>query len=303
MKRSRSLSKTIFVGISVAYLAGAGCGKPPTPGTVAPKTTVADAKALHAKHCGACHGENGNGEGPGSRSLWPKARNFRRESFRLVSTKNQIPSVEDVETVIRRGMPGTSMKAFDTLSQNERIALAKHVLELQRAGLRETIIEQARTEQENIDDSVVQRIVDWRTTPSGRATLPEFGDSTADSIRRGRALYLQSGCPSCHGDDGVGRSKVYLYDESRRPTRARDLQHEPFKGGHGRISIALRIRLGMPGTPHPSSPLLSESQLVDLVHYCHSLSHEPKLDLTGFQRRSLATGQEYLKSLGRAAHQ
>ncbi len=100
MKRSRSLSKTIFVGISVAYLAGAGCGKPPTPGTVAPKTTVADAKALHAKHCGACHGENGNGEGPGSRSLWPKARNFRRESFRLVSTKYQIPSVEDVETVI-----------------------------------------------------------------------------------------------------------------------------------------------------------------------------------------------------------
>jgi len=289
--------------MAAACLASAGCGRPATPRTVTAKTTVADARALHAKHCSACHGANGNADGPGSRSIWPKARNFRRENFRLVSTQNQIPSVADVETVIRRGMPGTSMKAFETLSQNERIALAEYVLELQRAGLRETIIEQAQTEQETIDDSVVQQIVDWRTTPSGRATLPEFGDSTADSIRRGRVLYLQSGCSSCHGDDGVGRSELYLYDESRQPTRARDLEHEPFKGGHGRISIALRIRLGMPGTPHPSNPLLSERQLVDLVHYCHSLSQEPKLNLTGFQRRTLATGREYLKSLGRAARE
>lgn len=284
--------------VLVALTALVGCGKIDAPGDP-PATTTPDVKMLYAKYCTACHGDNGDGDGVGSQSLWPMARNFRSESFRLVSTKNRVPSTEDVETVIRLGMPGTSMMAFKELNREARIMLAKYVLELRRSGLEETIAERVRAAGGEMDEDTLRRIVEGRTIPSARVNVRALGDATANSIRRGRLLFDRNGCRGCHGDDGVGSADLPLYDESRRPNRARDLAHEPFKGGHDPASIALRIRLGMPGTQHPANPLLTDRQLADLVHYCGSLSREPKLDLTNHQRRMRATGRQYLQSLGR----
>jgi hypothetical protein len=89
-----------------------------------------------------------------------------------------------------------------------------------------------------------------------------------------------------------------LFDDTRLPTRPRDLVHEPFKGGHKPESIYLRISVGMPGTPHPACWNVPDEKLIDLVHYCGSLSQEPKLVLTNHQRAILATSLAYPPEFG-----
>jgi hypothetical protein len=75
-----------------------------------------------------------------------------------------------------------------------------------------------------------------------------------------------------------------MFDDEGRPTAPRDLVHEHMKGGPGGESLYRRIRLGMPGTPHPASPSLEEADLIALVHFCQSLSKEPKQQLTNYER-------------------
>src|SRR5262245_23910407 len=47
---------------------------------------------LYAAHCAACHGEKGDGNGPASRFLYPRPRDFGEAQFRLVSTSSNVPS-------------------------------------------------------------------------------------------------------------------------------------------------------------------------------------------------------------------
>jgi len=75
---------------------------------------------------------------------------------------------------------------------------------------------------------------------------------------------------------------------------SRDLVQDPFKGGHEPDSICLRILAGMPGSLHPATKVLTEQQCVDLVHFCRSLSRQPKRTLTNHQRFLEATQRPHL---------
>ena len=127
-------------------------------------------------------------------------------------------------------------------------------------------------------------------SPDATLTVPAIGPSDANSIARGKDIYFQSGCRHCHGDDGTAATAGSMVDEAGRPTTPRDLVRDPMKGGSQTESLYRRIRLGMPGTPHPASPALLESDLVALVHYCQTLGREPKQHLTNSQRAALAAG-------------
>ncbi|MBP90296.1 MAG: hypothetical protein CMJ64_26925 [Planctomycetaceae bacterium] len=253
--------------------------------------------------CSACHGSKGDGSGPGSRSVWPPPRNFRRDKFRLVSSQNRVPTLADIEGVIEQGMPGTSMTSFEGLTDRQRTLLAEQVLRLRRDGVRDRAIEERQQDGVPNIAEEVEAAVRRATTPAEIVPLPVIEPSNSEDIARGQRIYRQQRCDSCHGEDGVGAWDVHLRDDEGPATRPRDLVHEPFKGGHQPESIYLRLRLGMPGTPHPSSPSLSEQQLIDLVHYCRSLAKERKLNLTGHQRRTRATSQSYLRALGRVSPQ
>jgi hypothetical protein len=54
----------------------------------------------------------------------------------------------------------------------------------------------------------------------------------------------------------------------------------------------------MPGTPHPASYGITESQRIDLVQYCRSLSRLPKRNLSNFEREAFASGDAYLAAFG-----
>jgi high-affinity iron transporter len=75
-------------------------------------------KALYAQHCAACHGAEGQGDGPAAKGLDPAPSNFhdlermaQRSAYGLYNT-------------ITLGVDGTSMASFRQLSEDDRWALA-----------------------------------------------------------------------------------------------------------------------------------------------------------------------------------
>jgi len=263
-----------------------------------PENSVTSGPELYTQHCSACHGADGDGEGRAAWHLFPKPRDFRSERFRLVSTRNGVPTLDDLEAVTRRGMPGTSMPQFEDLSQEQHKLLAQEVLRVHREGIRSQFVNMLKSEGEEIDEDEIRQVVEGRTTPGEVVSAPRIGPPESEAIARGKEVYSQLGCSKCHGNDGTGAADLPLFDDKGRPTRSRDLVHEPFKGGQEPESTYLRIALGMPGSPHPASWTVPEDQLIDLVRFCCSLSREPKRVLTNHQRAILTSGQAYLLAFG-----
>ena len=82
---------------------------------------LARGKALYAKHCAACHGAGGRGDGPAAKGLEPPPSSFhdlermaQRSAYGLYNT-------------ITLGVAGTSMAPFKQLSEEDRWALAFYV--------------------------------------------------------------------------------------------------------------------------------------------------------------------------------
>ena len=90
---------------------------------VAPKAApdVSSGEKLYQAHCSACHGVDGEGNGPGGAKLDPAPSNFRD------ATRMAQRSVHGLYNTIALGVKGTAMPAFDQLKDEERWALAFHV--------------------------------------------------------------------------------------------------------------------------------------------------------------------------------
>lgn len=94
-----------------------------------PKKTpelAAKGQADFAKYCATCHGPKGEGDGPAAKALKPKPRN-------LVTEPLKSPGVAGVHETLTNGVKGTAMMAFKQLSDEDRWALAYHVVSL-KAG-------------------------------------------------------------------------------------------------------------------------------------------------------------------------
>lgn len=265
--------------------AGIGAPSPPTPAPA----PASRASQLYSLHCSACHGTNGDGKGHAARHLFPRPRDFRTDRFRLASTANGAPTLEDLERVNRQGMPGTTMLAFEDFTDEEHRLLAGEVMRLVKEGVREEYARALQQEGEEIDEVDLGEVAQLATTPGELIAVPPIGPADPQTIAAGKDHYVEWSCTKCHGDDGTGPSDEPLYDDQGRPTVARDLVHDPMRGGPEDASLYLRLRLGMPGTPHPACPNVSERQLIELLHYCRCLAREPKRILTSHEQRLAAT--------------
>ena len=279
---------------------------------------------LFSRHCAACHGEDGQGLGPASRHLYPPARNLRHHAYRLVSSTHRLPTLEDIEAVIRDGIPGTSMPSFAHLPGEVRRELSDQVYRLRLAGLVER-----RFQEDDEDDRDHRHAADadaagkWEAVVtqvlSQEQAVEPFGASSGRSsaaaawlrsrldsgrplglpppaadrpagpdresmIGNGRRLYREVGCVACHGEDGRGGASLPLYNEDGSHAIPRDLAREPMKGGDSRAAMFTRIRLGMPGTPHPAHPTLTDEAVWALVAFCRSLAVDGDAPTTNHER-------------------
>ena len=239
----------VLVVMLCAAPAGSVRAQAPDVGTEAQRES---GKRLYLKYCSQCHGENGDGEGYASPHLRPRPRNFTTGKYKVRTTPNgALPTHQDLVSIIRRGMPYTSMPGWPILSDQEVSDLA-HFL---------TTFSPDFTNPENVPKPV---------------PLPSAPASTNESIALGKKLYEENGCVKCHGTvgRGDGPSAPTLIDDWGYPIRAADLaQSWTFRGGSSREDIFRTMSTGLNGTPMPSFlDALPPEQLWAITDFIVSLS-------------------------------
>jgi mono/diheme cytochrome c family protein len=224
--------------------------------------TSPDALALgqrtYAKQCAACHGLNGKGDGEAAYLLYPRPRNFRTGSFRLVSTWERVPTDDDLFSTLSRGMPGSAMPSWEHLPEDTRWALVAYV---------KSLIEKPITVAPASDPPPGG---DMGTGVIRVPTEPKFDSSARE---RARELFAE-GCASCHGPTGKGDGATDQKDEAGFPTRPRDLTTGVFKGSPKPSDLYRRIIAGVPGTPMPQSEWAYGDDAWNLVHFVLGMSSE-----------------------------
>jgi len=86
----------------------------------------AKGKALYEKHCVACHGPQGKGDGPAGKVITPPAADFTSAASKKKSEADLLQTVEN-------GRPGTAMAPWKTqLSQPELNDVIGYVLTLRK---------------------------------------------------------------------------------------------------------------------------------------------------------------------------
>jgi cytochrome c oxidase cbb3-type subunit 2 len=211
-------------------------------------------KAIFLRECSGCHGERGDGDGPASKFLDPRPRNFLAALFKLRTTPSgEPPATADLIRTLQRGIPGTAMPSFSFLSSDEERQVIAYVL--------------------SISDLLDQEEPASIAAPSARNL------ATAESIAHGKQLYEEQQCATCHGKlgKGDGPSSKSLKDTAGNPIKVRDFTSGVFRGGGEPIDLYYRFTTGMDGTPMPSfGDLLNEEERWALVDYIMSLRVPPK---------------------------
>lgn len=239
------------------------------PGKRAEMTAEASAlgEAIYINQCSGCHGEAGDGQSMLTLSWLPRPRNFVRGSFRYRSTPSGSPPTDaDLFRTVSKGLAGSGMPAFEAiLSEQERRDVVAYIKQFSPRFAPGS-----------------------EPSPTSVSTPPQV---TEQRIARGASIYVDSGCPSCHGAEGKGdgRSGQDLKTAEGDPIIPRDLTHKwSFRGGHMPSDIYRRIANGMDGSSMAAyEEVLEPNDLWDLVFYVLSLSPE--------QRPQAGPGAEHKK--------
>jgi len=208
------------------------------------------------KHCAACHGVTGDGNGEAAYLLYPKPRDFESGQYRLISTWEGTPTDEDLFRTISRGMPGSAMPSWGHLPERTRWGLVHHVKSLARNPW-----------------EVPAAAEPASRGASGRGVIQVPPEPAFDEAARARALELYAeGCAPCHGGTGKGDGGRKQIDSKGFPTRPRDLTAGIFKGSPEPEEVYRRVVGGLPGSPMPTSDYLHGDDAWALTQLVLSLS-------------------------------
>ncbi len=224
-------------------------------------SAIAPGKLVYDQHCAACHGAQGDGNGPAAVWLFPKPRNFSGGLFKIQSTPaGSLPSDDDLFRTITRGMPGSSMPSFNYLTEKQRRDAVKYVKYLTAT----------------VDPATSKRENHFEKTPAQPPpVMPPEPPATIEALTKGKEIFAKLQCATCHGETGAGDgpSAPTLKDNWGIPLPPRDFNTGAFRGGHTGRDLYLRIRNGMAGTPMPpfGDDLISPDERWALVLYVQSL--------------------------------
>jgi mono/diheme cytochrome c family protein len=227
---SRLFTGGVAVLLALFSATGTGSARAQSPevGTQAQRDA---GKQLYLKYCSQCHGDNGDGDGYATPHLLPKPRNFTTGKFKIRTTPSgALPTHQDLVTIIKRGMPYTSMPGWPDFAEEEASNLAYFL----------TTFSPEFSNPENAPKPI---------------ELPSAPRATSESIEQGKKLYVEAGCVKCHGTlgRGDGPSAPTLKDDWEQPIRPANLaQTWTFRGGSSREDIFRTMSTGLNGTPMPS---------------------------------------------------
>lgn len=222
------------------------------------------AAALYDRYCLACHGTYGDGQGPGAAWLWPRPRDFTRGEYKWRSTPSGSPPTRaDLAAAIRHGVPGTSMHAFGA------------VLDARQVELLVTRVQDFAPEVFAPDSATRNSAAQTDTI----VNIPAPPQVTAALIARGKEVYRQLGCVSCHGPEarGNGMAAANLRDTAGLPAPPYDLTALPLRrpgAGPGPAPIYQSLVTGLSGTAMPSyMGAAAEADLWAVAAYIDSIRY------------------------------
>lgn len=204
--------------------------------TVSDQEMLKHGQEIYMNRCMGCHGEKGDGKGPGAAWLNPRPRDFTAGIFKFRSTPlGALPTDDDLLRTLNQGLLGTSMPNFRLLSLASKTAVIQYI----------------KSFSETWDDKDnYQAAIGWATFP-----LEDFGDHGKFIARakKGRGLYVEN-CATCHGPKGLGDGEggQDLEDEWGFPIQPGNLTNSYIKTGRSVKSIYRVVLGGIGGTPMPS---------------------------------------------------
>lgn len=236
-------------------------------------------RAVYEKYCSQCHGEDGNGKGIAAPFLKPAPRDFTSGKYKVRTTPTgSLPTDADLQRVLRRGLPYSSMPAFPNLSDAEVQAVVAHI----------------KGFSPDFEDPEAYQ------DPIPIPTPPPY---TEASVERGRELYEQTGCGRCHGNfgRGDGSSAPTLVDDWGVHIRVADLTMPwTFRGGGTRTDIFRTMSSGFNGTPMPGfHGALPVEDIWGITDYMVSLSGNTTEEPYGELLRAVSTEEELDLARGR----
>ena len=233
----------------VLFCGSAALAQQPDLGTEAQREA---GKQLYDKFCSQCHGINGDGQGVAATRLMPEPRDFTSGKYKIRATPSgALPTDEDLKSIIRRGMPYTSMPAWPQFNEGQLTNLVYYL--------------KSFSEDFSNPDYLAAGM-----------TIPKAPPMTEETIQHGREVYEQLGCIRCHGELGRsdGMSAPTLVDDWGDFIRTADLTAKwTFRGGATREDLFRTFSTGLNGTPMPSyADALSDEERWHLVDYVYALS-------------------------------
>ena len=241
-------------------------------------------KRFYQEHCFACHGINGEGNGPAAKGLVPPPRNFKQGLFKFGHVlAGELPTDNDLSRIISKGLHGTAMLPWDL--EPPAVTAIIHYLKTFAPKV-----------WEGADKSLGQ-VMTLSKDPYGLA-------HRQSALERGKEVYhVEANCQSCHRayvskrefqrmnekingekfplsdiEEEFHQLKIqeseYILSGSERvvKTLPPDFTWHPVRSGQDVAGLFLRIKAGVGGTTMPSwHEVLSDDDIWALAHYVHSL--------------------------------
>lgn len=223
----------------------------------APKLT---ARELYAQHCARCHADGGTGDGPAHTMQRPWPRDFTTGEYKFRSTPvGTLPLLSDVERVIAKGIPRTSMSGYEKwLSPSEIRDVAEYVLAFSKGS--------------GVPDGSARAVAAPADLAAARRPF------AAARLARGKKAFAAN-CAACHGADGRGLGELagQMRDKDGFLINPVDLTDAlGYGGGSKAADIYKTITTGIAGSPMPVyGPLLDDATRADVAAYVESLQVEP----------------------------
>jgi DMSO reductase family type II enzyme heme b subunit len=219
---------------------------------------------VYEQRCAGCHGASGKGDGPAAELLVPRPRDFTAGKYKIRTAAGPLASDQDLLRIVTEGMPGTSMPAWKSLPERERVAVVAYI----------------KTFAESYKGAKIETVA-----------VPKEVASSEASLRRGKKMFDAFECVKCHGQAGRGDPAPGsdLKDDWGQAIRPANLHHPwTFRGGSERKDVVMRLLTGVAGTPMPAiadsvedyrksdekDADVREASLWDLANYVRSLGPE-----------------------------
>jgi mono/diheme cytochrome c family protein len=275
MTRAAVLSLALGVAACKGYRPQ-GFEKPVTlGGKVVAAEVLTEGERAYALYCRACHGDKGDGKGPSARGLRPPPRDFTLGMFKFAAVPGgTLPTDADLERIVRSGLHGTAMLAWDGIPDDEVRDVIQYVKTFSPR---------------------------WKEEEPGEAIAPSpdpWKGREADGVVRGKKLY--HGLAQCLGCHPAFASKSFINQASKELTgnAVADFRDDMYgsmltesdygvkilppdftrselrsiRPDHRREDLYRVIAAGVGGTAMPTwHGSLPEEDLWALVHYVDSL--------------------------------